>query len=51
MYEDIENFEDLHNNRLMVYEIENDSLILSKESTYDYIPKWSCISIDQRLLW
>ena len=32
------NFEDLHNNCIMVYEIDYDSIILSKESTYDYIP-------------
>ena len=37
MYKIIENFEDLHNICIMVYEIEHGSLILSQEITYDYI--------------
>ena len=35
-YEDIDNFEDPHNICNVVYDIENDHLILSKEGTNDY---------------
>ena len=36
MYEGIDNFEDPHNICNVVYDIENDHLILSKEGTNDY---------------
>ena len=36
-YEDNENFEDIHTICVMVYEIEDDMVVLSKEGKYEYI--------------